>query len=135
MAQRKITQLKGVGIPVAAVGGAGASSGSPVPGGGGGGGGADDAAQAMQLLQKRTAELDEREEALIKADRLGVFLRMGSGCSKKGCGRRRTFCLLSMYYLAMSEALLQPFGKEKSSPTTAGIEPATYRFEVCRSIR
>ena len=92
VAQRKITQLKAAaaggaaGIPAggaaAAAGGAGA--GSPTPAAGAGAGAADGAGaeRLHQLLQKRTAELEEREDALIKADRCAAALR---GLGRKGC--------------------------------------------------
>ncbi|KAL4423868.1 hypothetical protein ABPG75_001169 [Micractinium tetrahymenae] len=75
VAQRKINQLKsggavaGAGSGGAGLGagaGAGQHAGSP---GAGGSGDAADSARLHQLLQKRTAELDDREEALIKAER------------------------------------------------------------------
>lgn len=86
MAQRKINQLRAagggsMGAPgVAGAGAAGgqsagaAAAGSPVPGGGGGGDGvalaiAAGAERLHGLLHKRTAELEEREDALIKAER------------------------------------------------------------------
>lgn len=81
VAQRKITQLRtggavaGAGAGGAGVG-AGAGLGQPAESPGAGGGAADalgDAARLHQLLQKRTAELDEREDALIKAERCALL--------------------------------------------------------------
>ena len=82
VAQRKINQLKAGGAVAGAgssgaVGGAGAGAGQPTgsPGAGGSSGGdASDSARLHQLLQKRTAELDEREEALIKAERCACLM-------------------------------------------------------------
>lgn len=90
VAQRKVNQLKTAaaggaavmvaGAPAAAAGAAGA--GSPTPAAGAGavvvaadGAGAE---RLHQLLQKRTAELEEREDALIKADRCAWGRGQGS---------------------------------------------------------
>ncbi|KAI3432441.1 hypothetical protein D9Q98_003994 [Chlorella vulgaris] len=69
VAQRKINQLKASGGVTVGDAASTAAAGTAVAAAAGGASDAADTARVHELLQTRTSELDEREEALIKADR------------------------------------------------------------------